>query len=91
MLEDGEGGLFPEAHLLLVELDEVLVLDVCNEHCDADYGRGFLNVVRGPSFILHFWQAKEIYLLCFILDVWVDIFRFGQSCVGIERPVCGDF
>ena len=48
VLEDGEGVLIPESHVLFVELDEVLVLHVCDEHCDADFGRGFLDVVRGP-------------------------------------------
>ena len=54
VLEDGEGSLIPEAHILLVELDKVLVLNVCDEHCDANFCRGFLYVVRGPHFILHF-------------------------------------
>ena len=29
--------MIPEAHILSVELNEVLVLDVCDEHYDANF------------------------------------------------------
>ena len=76
VLKDCAWGLIPEAHVLLVEIDEVLVLDVCDEYCCANFGCGFLDVVRGPLLVLFFCQAKEVDLLRFILDVWMDIIWF---------------
>ena len=72
-------ALISEAHVLFVEFNEVLVLDVHNEHFNADFSRSFLDVVRGPPFVLLVGQAMDFYLPCVILDVWVDCCWFGQS------------
>ena len=47
--ENGKFGLVVETHLLLIELDEVLLFDVCDNHGDADLRRGFLDVVCRPD------------------------------------------
>ena len=47
-------------------------------------------MVRGPPFVFLVGQAKEFYLPCVILDVWVDCCWFGQSRVGHNRTVCCD-
>ena len=91
VFKDGEGSSISEAHVFFVEFNEILVLDVRDEHCDADLGCGFLDVVRSPTFVLHLGQAKEIYLPCVILDVWVYSCWFRQSYVGHKRTVRCDF
>ena len=47
--ENGQLGLVVETHVLLIEIDEVLFLDVCDKHGDADLRRGFLDVVCRPD------------------------------------------
>ena len=47
--ENGQGDLVTETHVLIVELNEVLRLDICNEYGDADLRRGLLDLVGHPD------------------------------------------
>ena len=90
MGENGQWVLIVETHLLLIEIDEVLCLNVCDEHGDADLRRGFVDVVGGPDGIVVLCEAEEIFLSRLIGYIHMDICRFGQPFVCLERVVCGD-
>ena len=79
--ENGQWGLIAEAHILLVNLYEVLCLDVCDDHGDVDLRRGFLDVVGRPYGIVVLREAEEIFFSSLIRDIRVDICRFGQPLV----------
>ena len=82
--------MIAETYALLVELDEVLCLDVRDEHGNADLCRGFLHVVSLPDGIVLLREAKEIFLFGGIGDVLVESCRFGQLLVRRERVVRGN-
>ena len=54
--------LIAETHILLVELDKLLSLDVCDDHGEADLCRGFLDVVDRPDRLVVLCEAEEIFL-----------------------------
>ena len=79
--ENGQWGLIAETHVLLVELDEVLCLAVCDEHGDADLRHGFLDVLGRPDSIVVLREAEAICLSSIIGDIRVDICRFRQPLI----------
>ena len=73
--------MIAETHVLLFELDEVLCLDIFDEHGDANLRRGFLDVVdRSDGIVVH-REAKEIFLSRLIGDIHMEICRSGQPLV----------
>ena len=79
--ENGQWGLIAEPHLLLVKLYEVLCLDVCDEHGEADLCHGLLDMVGRPDGIVVLREAEEIFLSRLIGDIRMDICWFGQLLV----------
>ena len=73
--------MIAETHVLIIEVDEVLCLNACDEHGDANICRGFLDVVGRPDGIVVLCEAEEIFMSSLIRDIRVYIGRFGKPLV----------
>ena len=81
MGNNGQWGLIAEPHVLIVDLDEVLCLNVCDQYGDADLRCGFLDLVSRPDGIMVLREAEEIFLSRFIGYICMYICWLGQPLV----------